>query len=362
MEQGSLGERYLDSAVLKNVRKINTDAKDSTYVKAAPDVKDTTYVGAAVGQDFSVADDFITADGVGETPVIAWTKAMNNFACSLGRPYGVRLLLMLPDTVKESQIKKYMECFDALAHRDKVQIFGGHSDVSPVYSKARFAVSVYGSSEFFENGTSLLARKKIISSYDIVMVGFAGMLGTNILLDKCREQLEARLPKNYLEKARFTDEELAIMPFAKKISEVINSNPELEVSYLHDVSHGGVYSALWQLGRWANKGIEVENDKIPIRQETVEICEALDLNPYLLEGTGALLMVCQDGRGLVRLLNEALQKECSEQEKKSYSKQEGELPISIIGKITDAKERIVRLTDSDLRTLAPVSMDEVHRI
>ena len=45
--------------------------------------------------------------------------------------------------------------------------------------------------------------------------------------------------------------------------------------------------------------------KIPIKQETVEICEVFGLNPYELISGGALLMVTPDGGALVGKFHEA---------------------------------------------------------
>ena len=44
---------------------------------------------------------------------------------------------------------------------------------------------------------------------------------------------------------------------------------------------------------------------IPVRQETVEICECFRLNPYQLISSGCMLMTSGDGRKLVRDLEQA---------------------------------------------------------
>ena len=52
----------------------------------------------------------------------------------------------------------------------------------------------------------------------------------------------------------------------------------------------------------AGVGLEIDLRAIPISQETVEICEYLGLNPYYLKSGGSMLMVCDHGQELVRLL------------------------------------------------------------
>lgn len=60
-------------------------------------------------------------------------------------------------------------------------------------------------------------------------------------------------------------------------------------------------------GRWQKHRRWTGNDlkKIPIRQETVEICEYFDVNPYGLISSGMMLMASADGNALVLALQEA---------------------------------------------------------
>ena len=60
----------------------------------------------------------------------------------------------------------------------------------------------------------------------------------------------------------------------------------------------GVFSALWNIAEELETGLWVDVRSIPIRQETVEVCEVLDLNPYYLESAGALLLAAKDGYAL----------------------------------------------------------------
>ena len=46
-------------------------------------------------------------------------------------------------------------------------------------------------------------------------------------------------------------------------------------------------------------GLDIDLKKIPIRQETVEVCEALGLNPYILMSSGSMMIAVPDGYGLV---------------------------------------------------------------
>ena len=45
--------------------------------------------------------------------------------------------------------------------------------------------------------------------------------------------------------------------------------------------------------------MKIELQKIPVWQETVEVSEVFDINPYMLDGTGSLLIVTNNGERLV---------------------------------------------------------------
>ena len=74
------------------------------------------------------------------------------------------------------------------------------------------------------------------------------------------------------------------------------------VSAMHDVTEGGIFGALWEMAEASGVGLEIDLKKIPIRQETVEVCEFFGVNPYLLISSGCMLMAAQDGNHLVREL------------------------------------------------------------
>ncbi len=316
MEQGSLPERYLSRSVLKHIKKQNK----------------TLVCGAAVGNDFSLMGDVVTAEGVGSTPVVAWAKAMNNFACSGGVAQSARLTLLMPEITKESWLKGYMSDFNNLAERDNVQIIGGHSDLSANYVKPCFVVTIIGKAGEYRHD-----RKLIKSGFDIVMVGDTAVLGTNLIAHERAQELKKRFSPSYIADAYRDESEYSIVKAAGIAA-------KSGACYMHDVSGGGVYGALWQLGVWMRQGFLVEHVNIPIRQEAIEICEYFNINPYLLDGTGALIVVTKDGNSLVNAL------------------EINGIQSFIIGKVTEGKEKMIVMNDTDKRCLSPVNGDEYYHI
>ncbi len=270
MKQGNLEERVLARSVLKHIGKENKNVHQK----------------AAVGQDFAEIGGFISADGMHEDPFIAWTKARNNFACSGGTVVFARLFCLLPTDIKEPDIKAFMACFEREALMEHIQIAGGQTTVDPAVEAPRFYIVLGGTVNNYRQ-----REKEIQPGYSIVMTKKTGLLGTNLLIKKHREELEAHFSKQYLLSADFDSNAYSVLPEAAIAA-------ENQVYYMHDISAGGVYSALWQMSVRMKKGIRIQHAQIPIRQETIEICEYFNINPYMIDGSGSMLFVCADGKAL----------------------------------------------------------------
>ena len=111
---------------------------------------------------------------------------------------------------------------------------------------------------------------------------------------------------------------------------------------MHDISKGGILGALWEMAERFGVGLEVDLKKIPIRQETVEICNHLDINPYELLSTGSLLLFTENGQEIVNALE-----------------QEG-IPAVIVGRTTEGNDRLIQV-DDESRYLTRPGTDELVR-
>ena len=79
---------------------------------------------------------------------------------------------------------------------------------------------------------------------------------------------------------------------------------EAGVSALYAMKEGGFLSALWKMAEASQVGLTVDFRKVPIRQETIEVCEIFDINPYRLESEGSVLLGIRGGQELVQKLRQ----------------------------------------------------------
>lgn len=151
---------------------------------------------------------------------------------------------------------------------------------------------------------------------DIVVSKWIGLEGTVMLAKKHYSRLRERFPLRMIEEAVGFDKYLSVIPEA---ATAMKSG----VCGMREISRGGILAGLWEMAQEAGVGLEVNLREIPVRQETIEICEFFGENPYELLSGGCLLMTTTDGNGLV----EALHRE--------------EIPAVRIGRTTKGNDRVL---------------------
>ena len=176
----------------------------------------------------------------------------------------------------------------------------------------------------------------IKANQDIVVSKWIGLEGTSRLAVKYREKLCTRYPARMIDEAAAYDKYLSVIPEA---ATAVKSG----VCGMHDVSRGGIFGALWELAQRAGVGLEIDLKKIPVKQETIEICEFFELNPYELLSGGCLIMVTESGQ----ILEDAL-------------KREG-IPAAVIGRTTDGNGRLI-YNEDEKRYLDRPKMDQMYSV
>lgn len=109
---------------------------------------------------------------------------------------------------------------------------------------------------------------------------------------------------------------------------------EIQPDAIVKVSDYGVFGALWDFASERKSGIEVDLNKIPIMQETVEVCEVFDINPYVSSSKNAYILSVKSGFDAVNVC-------------KKYG-----LYATVVGKETDSNDRVI-VNGEERRFLTP---------
>ena len=68
---------------------------------------------------------------------------------------------------------------------------------------------------------------------------------------------------------------------------------------------GGVFGALWRLLKRNRLGADFSQRRIPILQQTVEVCETFGLDPYRMESDTCTVWLAEDASGLFEAAKKA---------------------------------------------------------
>ena len=325
MRPGKISENVLKRSVLK---KIKTHRKE--VVSGAGIGKDCAIL--AFGEEETVLSVTPVTAPVTELSSYAIPMVLNNIAVAGAHPVGVMLSILLPEETEETELRQIMEQAEEVCHAWNVEIMGGHTEVTSVVAKPVMTVTGVGRKEAARAGFP----QGIKANQDIVVSKWIGLEGTARLAKEHKEELCSKYPVRMIEEAAGYDKYLSVIPEA---ATAMKSG----VCGMHDVSRGGIFGALWEMASGAGVGLEVDLKKLPIKQETVEICEFFELNPYELLSGGCLIMVTEDGNGLVS----ALARE--------------EIPAVIVGRTTDSNDRIL-YNEDEKRYLDMPKTDQIYYI
>lgn len=255
----------------------------------------------------------------------------NDLAASGADPIGVMLTLLLPDTVEEAEIRQMVQDAEGVCRELNMEIFGGHTEITNVVRHP--VISVTGVGKIKKK--DLLSPDRIRPGQDVVISKWIGLEATTILAKERRDRLVERFSPGFLDQARGLDQYLSVVPDARAVRGT-------GVVTMHDITEGGIFGALWELAQAGGVGLEIDLKAIPIRQETVEICEFFGVNPYQIMSSGSMLMVTEEGHKTVAALERA------------------GIPGTLVGRTTKGKDRILR-NGQEIRYLDRPQPDELYR-
>ena len=326
MKAGKVPESVLKRSIIKQIK------------TKRPEI----LMGAAVGEDcalIELADDEVyvmstdpitgTSHEIGS---LAVHVTANDIASAGAEVIGVMLSVLLPEGTEEEELKTIMKQVEETCHELNIQTIGGHTEVTRVVNQPVITVTGVGK---VKNG-SYITTGGAQPGDDVVVTKWIGLEGTSIIAREKEDKLKVRFPEAFIRKAADFNKYISVVPEAAIAV-------KHGVSSMHDVTEGGIYGALWEMAEASGAGLDIDLLSIPVRQETIEVCEVFGLSPYQLISSGSMLITTQGGHDLVRELEK-----------------EG-IHATVIGKVTGSNDRVL-INGEERRFLEPPGADELYKI
>ncbi|NMC60824.1 MAG: hydrogenase [Candidatus Methanofastidiosa archaeon] len=287
-------------------------------------------VGPNVGIDAAVIDisklprrmivsqDPIT--GAGENAGFHVVNVCANDVSSMGaKPMFFLSTIIMPKGTTDTDLEKISKDIEKAAKEIGVSIIGGHTEVSSKVSDLILSGTMIG---FTDNYISTSGANE---GNDILLTKGAGIEGTAILAESKHEYLSKYLDEDILKNAEKMLNKISVVKEALIAC-------SLGATAMHDPTEGGVLGGLHEIADASNKGFEFYEDSVKLYPETKLICEILNINPFGLISSGALLIVSPKEKTKEIIL--ALEKE--------------KIQATIIGKITKEKRSHERIYQDEL--------------
>lgn len=228
----------------------------------------------------------------------ALAKAVNELAARGGHLQGISAQIWMPLSAEEADVKSIVGALQTICKEKNVPVLGLQAEVNPVVSQNFVQITAMGAGK----ETEMFCPGNIKPGEEIILCGTVGLEGILRILDEKEAELGKRFVPTFIRQIKGLRQQLFLDEAAEAAKEFAKERGMQNTFAMQQIGSGGVFAALWEIAEAAQVGMEINMNQIAIRQETVEICEYYQLNPYQMTSTGGMLMVTEDGVGLIKAL------------------------------------------------------------
>ena len=251
-------------------------------------------IASAVGEDTAAVDvageevlilksDPITfaTDAIGDYAVVV---NANDIATAGATPRWLLTTILFPCGITAAAALAVMEQLRRVCDRWRITLCGGHTEITDAVTRTVVIGMMAGTV-----ARSRLIDKSAINAGDRVLLTKAlAVEGTTIIAREFGDRLRASgMDERAIESCHHLLSELSILREAAIATEAG------EVTGMHDVTEGGIATALEELSAAAGHRMRVEIDCIPVMNRCRMVCDQLGIDPLGLIGSGSLLICCR---------------------------------------------------------------------
>lgn len=240
---------------------------------------------------------------------------INDVACLGCKPHWYLANLLLPAGTTATTVKKIWHNLASELKRYDIQAIGGHVEVTSTVNNPIIVGTMIGEAitKHFLTPKNACAGDKILLWQNIAIEG------TALLAKEHSKYLQRFISIKKINAMQnlLHNPGICIWPFAQKII------PQKGIIALHDITEGGIATALHELADASGCGLKINGAHIIIRKETQELATILHFNPLGLLASGSLLIIVQKNT-VNNILNTFPQNK-----------------LTVIGELTNAKERTI---------------------
>ena len=255
----------------------------------------------------------------------------NDIYAAGGEPKWFLITILIPPKTSYNKLKRVISKVNSRAQSLKVDIIGGHTEVTESVNKIVLSGTIVG-----RINKNFVPNQIVKGNQSIILGGQAGIEGSKIIVEntESNHKIITNLKKSI-----------------KNLTISVNNIAKIAISTgkiikMHDPTEGGISTALHELCEFSDIGCEIIENEIKFVDNFNEACQILNLNPLGVISSGCLLMICKE-------------KDSSEIINKLRS---SDIPAIKIGKTTNSKKRNIIKKDGKKENLERFDQDEIIKI
>jgi len=208
----------------------------------------------------------------------------NDIATSGAKPRWFLTTLLFPPGVTASKIQRVINELKEFCQRWHITLCGGHTEITDAVTRPVITGMMAGTVA----KDNLIDKRKMAPGDRVLLTKGVAVEGTAIIAREFSDRLKRLgMADADIDRCRKFLANISI------ISEAQIAAGFASTSAMHDVTEGGLATALEELSIAGNHRININRDSIPVFPETQQICHLLNINPLGLIGSGSLLICCR---------------------------------------------------------------------
>jgi hydrogenase maturation factor len=165
-----------------------------------------------------------------------------------------------------------------------ITLCGGHTEITDAVTRPVISGMMAGS----VRKRDLIDKRRVRPGDRLLLTKGAAVEGTAIIARELGSQLTKRgMSAKQISSCQAFLERISIIPEARLAAKCPGT------SAMHDVTEGGIATAIEELSAASGCRLRVDLERIPVFAETRRLCRLLDLHPLGLIGSGSLLICCR---------------------------------------------------------------------
>lgn len=264
----------------------------------------------------------------------------NDIACMGAEPAWLLVTALLPErSTTRELVESIFNSLKTACSDLGCLLIGGHTEITEGLDRPILVGQMIGTA----SDQSLIDPSTARAGDVVMLIGGIAIEGTSILAAEAADQLANVVDPQLLTRAAAFAREpgISIVPYARRLV----ADQEIPVKAMHDPTEGGLATGLREIAESTGLGIEIDAGAVHVYPETRAICSALNLDPWGLIASGALLAVVSEN-ATSRVIS---------------TFQDMNVPVARIGGLTADPEERAMIVDGERDELPEFAVDEIAR-